>query len=154
MYSAIAVSSFLVKETWILTQQRWFFGTVAHHLFGLLAFWVKSLFLAQQVVSQLIDLLCSAWSHHRRSHPWQSSCREDLTGKWGSGLERPSRPAWASTPKPESICLTILWLTNSSDINWVYPRPPFSERNQLRALVNKSPGHNRSVSIQTPRMAF
>ena len=36
--------------------------------------------------------------------------------------------------------------TNSSDIN----RPPFSEENQLRALVNKSPGHNKSVSIQKP----
>ena len=48
----------------------------------------------------------------------------------------------------------FMTLTNSSDINWVYPRPPFSERNQLRALVNKSPGHNRSVSIQTPLMTF
>ena len=50
--------SFRVKETRILTQQRWFFGTVIHHLFGLLAFWIKSLFLAQQIVSQFIGLLC------------------------------------------------------------------------------------------------
>ena len=29
-----------------------------------------------------------------------------------------------------------------------------NEGNQLRALVNKPPGHNRSVSIQTPQTAF
>ena len=39
------------------------------------------------------------------------------------------------------------WVT---ELNWTDPRPPFSEGNQRRALVNKTPGHNRSVSIQTP----
>ena len=54
------------------------------------------------------------------------------------------------------ICLFYYFttFTNSSDINGGYPQPPFSEKNQLRALVNKSPGHNRSVSIQTPPMTF
>ena len=42
---------------------------------------------------------CPAGSHHRRSHPWQRSCGEDLTGKGSSGLERFPRPAWTSTPK-------------------------------------------------------
>ena len=31
-----------------------------------------------------------------------------------------------------------------------YPQPPFSEENQLRALISKSPGHERSISIQIP----
>ena len=79
--------------------------------------------------------------------------RPDRKGE--SGLEGPPRPGRASTPKPESVLsYYFMTLTNSSDINWVYPRPPFSERNQLRALVSKSPGHNRSISIQTPWMAF
>ena len=48
------------------------------------------------------------------------------------------------------MCLspTLLTLTGG------YPQPPFSGKSQLRALVNKSPGHDRSVSIQTPLMAF
>ena len=38
-------SPFCIKETWILTQARWFFETQTHHL-GFLAFQIKSLFLA------------------------------------------------------------------------------------------------------------
>lgn len=34
------------KETWAPTQARWFSGMWGHHLFGLLAFRIKSLFLA------------------------------------------------------------------------------------------------------------
>ena len=51
------------------------------------------------------------------------------------------------------ICLSYYFVpfTNSSDINRGLP---FSGKSQLRALVNKSPGHDRSVSIQTPQMAF
>ena len=98
---------------------------------------------------------CPAGSHHRRSHPWQRSCGEDLTGKGGSGLEGPPGPARASTHKPESVCLTILWLSPTPlTSTGGYPQPPFSEGHQLRALVNKSPRHNRSVSIQTPQIAF
>ena len=37
---------FCIKETWVLTQARRLSGTWGHHLFGLLAFWIKSLFLA------------------------------------------------------------------------------------------------------------
>ena len=48
------------------------------------------------------------------------------------------------------LCLSLTLLTLTGG----YPRPPFSGKSQLRALVNKSPGHNRSVSIQTPLMAF
>ena len=79
--------------------------------------------------------------------------RSDEQG--GSGLEGPPGSAWASTPKPASVCLTILCLSPTLlTLTGGYPRPPFSGKSQLRALVNKSPGHNRSVSIQTPLMAF
>ena len=65
------------------------------------------------------------------------------------------RPALASTPKPESVCLTILCLSPTLlTLTGGYPQPTFSGENQLRALVNKSPGHNRNVSIPTPLMAL
>ena len=82
------------------------------------------------------------------------SCGRALTGKASQGsrapLDLPER-----LPQTR-ICFTISRLspTQNSDINGGYPQPPFSEKNQLRALVNKSPGHNRSVSIQTPLMTF
>ena len=37
------------KEVWVLTWGRWFFGTLVHYLFSLLAFWIKSLFLAPKL---------------------------------------------------------------------------------------------------------
>ena len=87
-----------------------------------------------------------AGSQHGRSHPWQGYV-ERPDGQGGSGLEGSPGTARASTPKTR-VCLSYYFMTftNSSDIN----RPPFSEENQLRALVNKSPGHNKSVSIQKP----
>ena len=76
-------------------------------------------------------------------------------GKGESGLKGPPGPARASTPKPESVCLTISCLSPTPlTLMGGYPRPPFSKENQLRPLVNKSPGHNKSVPIQTPLMTF
>ena len=77
--------------------------------------------------------------------------RPDRQG--GSGLKGLPGPARASTPKPKSVSLlfTILCLSPTLlTLTGGYPQPPFSEENQLRALVNKSPGHERSISIQTP----
>ena len=72
-----------------------------------------------------------------------------------SGLEGPPGPARASTPKPEFVCLTILCLSPTLlTLTGGYPQPPFSGENQLRALVDKSPGHERNISIQTPLLAF
>ena len=42
--------------------------------------------------------------------PMTRSCGRDLISK-ASGLEGLPRPAWASTPKPESVYLTILCLS-------------------------------------------
>ena len=62
----------------------------------------------------------------------------------GSGLEGPPGPAQASTPKAESVCSTISCLSPTPlTLTGGYPQPPFSKENQLTALVNKSPGHNR-----------
>ena len=95
-----------------------------------------------------------AGSHHGRSHPWQSS-GENLTGKGRSGLKGPPGSARASTPKSESVCLTILCLSPTLlTLTGDYPWPPFSGKSQLRALVNKSPGHERNISILTSLMAF
>ena len=70
--------------------------------------------------------------------------RSDEPG--GSELKGPPESARASTPKPESVCFTILQLSPTPlTLTGGYPRPPFSEGNQLKALVNKPPGHNRSV---------
>ena len=83
----------------------------------------------------------SAGSHQGRSHPWQRSCGRDLTGKGGSGLKGPPESARASTPKPKSVCLTILCLSPALlTLTGGYPRPSFSGKNQLRALVN---GHDK-----------
>ena len=73
----------------------------------------------------------------------------------GSLLEGSPESARASTPKPESVCLTILCLSPTLlTLTGGYPRLPFSGKSQLRALVNKSPGHERNISILTPLMAF
>ena len=81
--------------------------------------------------------LLPAGNHHGRSHPWQRSCGEDLTGKGGSGLEGFPGPARAPTQKPKSVCLlfTILCLSTTLLIlAGGYPQPTFSGENQLRAL--------------------
>ena len=81
--------------------------------------------------------------------------RPDRQG--GSGLKGLPGPAWASTPKPKSVCLLFTILCFSPTLltsTGVYPRPPFSEKYQLRALVNKSPGHERSISIQIPLISI
>lgn len=86
----------------------------------------------------------SAGSQHRP--PWQRSCGRDLAGKGESGLGTP-RPALTSTPKPE--CLSYYFMPSPTPlipVGGLIPLPFWRKRNQLGALVNKSPGHNRSVS--------
>ena len=79
--------------------------------------------------------------------------RPDSRGR--SGLEGPPESARPSTPKPKSVCLTILCLSPTlMTLTGGYPRPPFSGKSQLRALVNKSLGHKRNISILTPLLTF
>ena len=64
-------------------------------------------------------------------------------------------PSRASTPKPESVCLTILCLSPTLlTLTGAYPRPTFSGENQLRALANKSPGQERNITNQTPSVSI
>ena len=81
--------------------------------------------------------------------------RSDRQG-W-SGLEGLPGPARASTLKPKSVCLLFTILCFSPTLLTLaggYPQPPFSEENQFRALINKSPGHERSISIQIPLISI
>ena len=59
--------------------------------------------------------------------------QRDLTGQGESGLEGSS--AWASTPKPKSVCL-LSAILYSSDITGGYPRPPFSGNSLELPLVS------------------
>ena len=78
------------------------------------------------------------------------SCGRELLSKASeiNGLPKLSR---ASTPKPESVCLTILCLLLTLlTLTRGYLRPPFFAENQLRALANKSLGHEKNILNQTP----
>ena len=92
----------------------------------------------------------NAGSQHGRSHPWQGHAEETWRARW---IRTWGTPLTCSSIYPQTR-IYFMPCINSSDINGDYPRPPFSGENQLRALANKSPGHDRSVSVQTPLMAF
>ena len=71
--------------------------------------------------------------------------------KLGSGLRGPSRLSWASTPQ-NRVCLLycVMLSTYSSNLNrGLSPHHLFLEKVNLQ-LLDKSPGHNKSVSIQNP----
>ena len=70
--------------------------------------------------------------------------------KVGSGLRGPPGFSRASTPKTR-VCLLycVMLSTYSSNINRrLSPHHLFLEKVNLELLDNKSPGHNKSVSIQ------
>ena len=95
-----------------------------------------------------------AGSQHGRSHPWQRSYGRELLSK-ASGLKGLSRLSRASTPKPESVCFTISWLSPTPlTLTGGYPQPHFSGENQLRAIANKAPGHERNISNQNPSVSI
>ena len=88
-----------------------------------------------------------AWGIHGKGHE-----ERGLTNtKAGSGLRDPPGLSWASTPKTR-VCLLycVMLSTNSSDIN----RGLSPHHLNLELLDNKSPGHNKSVSIQNPSDDF
>ena len=76
--------------------------------------------------------------------------------KVGSSLRGPPGFSRASTPRTK-ICLLyyIMPFTTSSNINrGLSPHHLFLEKVNLELLDNKSPGHNKSVSIQKPSDSF
>ena len=70
-----------------------------------------------------------------------------------SGLEGP--PFSSIYPKTK-ICLFYYFMTftSSSDINRGLSPTTFLWKNQLRALANTSPGHERNISNQTPSVSI
>ena len=59
--------------------------------------------------------------------------------------------AFSSIYPKTRICFTISCLSPTPlTLTGGYPRPPFSGENQLRAIANKSPGHEMHISNQTP----
>ena len=87
--------------------------------------------------------------------PMTRSCGRDLTSKADQDSRDPLDLLDHLPPKPESVLLTILCLSPTLlTLTGGYPRPPFSGKNQLRALVDKSLGHERNISIQTPSDGF
>ena len=76
-----------------------------------------------------------------------------LTGKGESGLKGASLGFLEHLPqKPESACLTALCVSPTL-LTLTGGCPPttfFWKKVNLELLDNKSPGHNKSVSIQKP----
>ena len=96
----------------------------------------------------------TCWEPARAILPMTRSCGRDLISK-ASGLEGLPRLSQASTPKLESVCFTISCLSPTPlTLTGGYPQPSFSGENQLRALANKSPGHERNISNQTPSVSI
>ena len=100
---------------------------------------------------------CSLWDIDCCQEPAQEiplmtrSCGRDLMSKADQDSRDPLDLLDHLPPKPESVLLTILCLSPTLlTLTGGYPRPPFSGKNQLRALVDKSLGHERNISIQTP----
>ena len=85
-----------------------------------------------------------------------TSCGRDLTGKADQD-PRDSLDLLEHLPQTKICLSTVYYIMLSPTLLTLtggYPRPPFSGENQLSALVDKSPGHERSISIQTPLLAF
>ena len=89
---------------------------------------------------------------HDKGHAertWQAKAEPDSEGFPGS--------ARASTLKLKSVCVLFIILCFSPTLltfTGGYPQPPFSEENQLRALVTKSPGLERSIFTLTHLLLF
>ena len=90
-----------------------------------------------------------AGSQRGESRLWQRSWGRGLMGK---GEIRPRGDPFSSISPKTRICLSYCFVsfTNSSDINSGLSPTTFLCKNQLRALANKSPGHERNISNQTP----
>ena len=103
-------------KTWFLIWIRWLFGTLVHHLLGLLALQIKSQFLAPSV-SQFIGVLCGkpekAMATHSSTLAWKIAWMEEpgglqFMGSWRVGHDWATslslftfmhwRRKWQSTP--------------------------------------------------------
>ena len=78
--------------------------------------------------------------------------RRGLMGKASQASGVPPGFSWTSTPENQSLPALLCYAFHySSDINrGLSPHHLFLENFNLELLDNKSPGHNKSVSIQKP----
>ena len=98
--------------------------------------------------------LLSCQEPPREIPPMTRSCGRELLSK-ASELNWLPRLSRTSTPKPESVCFTISWLSPTPlTLTGGYSWPPFSGENQLRAIANKSPGHEKNISNQNPSVSI
>ena len=103
-------SPFNIKEAWILIWVRWLFGTLVHHFLSLLAFWIKSLFLAPNLSLDYWPVLW--WPSNRRMYHPLPNC--GLTpsykhGVWGLHFVIEAQgPFWGfpstSFPSSPGVC--------------------------------------------------
>ena len=71
----------------------------------------------------------NCWEPPREIPPMTRSCGRELLSK-ASGLNGLPRLSWTSTPKPESVCFTISWLSPTPlTFTGGYSWPHFSEEN-------------------------
>ena len=100
--------------------------------------------------------ISASQSQHGESRPLQRSWGRGLTkckgGIRSQGTPHPPRSSRGSTPRTKiSLLYYIMPFTTSSDINrGLSPHHLFLEKVNLELLDNKSPEHNKSVSIQKP----
>ena len=127
-------------------------GPASQYFISSIAFFLKKNLSLYWICCYIASVLCREPA--QAIPPRTRSCGRELLSK-ASGLEGLPRPARGSTPNPESVCLTISWLSPTPlTLTGGYPRPPFSGENQLRALANKSPGHERNISGQTSSVSI
>ena len=94
----------------------------------------------------------SAGSQREESHPWQGHAEGSLTKRKDVIGFRDSPWKFLSIhpPRPESACFTVLCFPPTLlSLTGDCPTITFFWK-KLELLDNKSPGHNRSVSIQKP----
>ena len=126
-----------IKETWILTQAKWFFETLVHYPLSLLAFWIKSLFLSPAI--HLSINWPVMWWAHSSVLAWRIPWTEEPGGLLSMGLHR-IRHDWS-----DSACLHALekeMATHSSIL--AYRIPGTEESGGLLSMGSHRVGHDWS----------
>ena len=127
-------------------------GPASQYFISSIAFFLKKNLSLYWICCYIASVLCREPA--QAIPPRTRSCGRELLSK-ASELIRPPRLSPSSTAKPESVCFTILWLSPTLlTLTRVYSWPPFSGENQLRAISNKSPAHERNISYQTPSVSI
>ena len=97
-------------------------------------------------------MFCARSQHGESRHGKSHEERGLTNANAGSGLSGPPGLSRASNPKPDSVCLIALCLSPTllTLTGGLSPHHLFLEKVNSELLDNRSPGHNKSVSIQKP----